>query len=41
MTLLKKNFWKKHAFWSRGYFCCSIGEVSQDVIKQYIENQGK
>ena len=28
----------RHLFW-RGYFCCSSGNVTDDVIQQYIENQ--
>ncbi|MDR2054753.1 MAG: transposase, partial [Desulfovibrio sp.] len=26
--------------WARGYFCCSSGNVTDDVIKTYIEQQG-
>ncbi len=26
-------------FWSRGYFCESIGHISQKTIKKYINNQ--
>lgn len=37
---LKKQFWKENAFWTDGYFCSSIGEVSSGVLKRYIENQG-
>lgn len=25
--------------WTRSYFACSIGHISEDTIKQYIENQ--
>ena len=36
-----KFFWDgKHHLWTRGYFCSTIGEVSEDRIKQYIERQG-
>ena len=35
---LKKQFWGRH-FWARGYFCCSSGNVTDEVIKQYIEQQ--
>lgn len=35
---LKKQFWGRH-FWSRGYFCCSSGNVTDEIIKQYIEQQ--
>lgn len=35
---LRKKFWGRHV-WSRGYFCCSSGNVTDEVIKQYIANQ--
>jgi putative transposase len=38
--ILKKHFWKEHTFWSDGYFACSIGQVSKDVIEKYIQTQG-
>ena len=38
--LMGKNFWKRKIFWSDGYFACSIGEVSAERLKHYIENQG-
>lgn len=37
---LKKHFWKENTFWSDGYFVCSTGEASTDVIRRYIETQG-
>lgn len=37
---LSKHFWKEHTFWSDGYFACSVGEVSTEVIHDYIMNQG-
>lgn len=37
---LSRFYWKKHLFWSDGYFACSIGEVSEATIKKYIESQG-
>ena len=39
-ALLKKHFWKEHTFWSDGYFACSIGQVSKDIIEKYIQTQG-
>ena len=39
-NILSKQFWKKHTFWSDGYFVCSIGEANPDTIRKYIENQG-
>lgn len=38
---LQKEFWKKHIFWTRSYFIASIGSVSKEAIRKYIENQGK
>ena len=35
---LSKEFWGRH-LWARGYFCCSSGNVTDEVIKKYIENQ--
>ena len=34
---LKKHFWKE---WTDGYFACIVGNVSEEILKQYIENQG-
>lgn len=38
---LSKCFWHEKTFWSDGYFIASIGEVSSETLKHYIENQGK
>jgi putative transposase len=35
---LRRQYWGRY-FWSRGYFCCSSGNVTDEVIKQYIEQQ--
>ncbi len=37
---LKKHFWKERTFWTDEYFACSVGNVSEETIKKYIENQG-
>ena len=37
---LRKQFWKEHTFWTDGYFACSVGNVSEEMLKKYIENQG-
>lgn len=37
---MRKYFWHDITFWTDGYFCSSIGEVSQETLKHYIENQG-
>src|SRR5574344_158622 len=31
---------RKRVLWTGGYFCSTIGEVSEKAIKHYIENQG-
>lgn len=38
--ILKTIYWKNKLLWSDGYFACSIGQVSQDIIEKYIQNQG-
>jgi putative transposase len=37
---LLSHFWKEKTFWSDGYFCCSIGNVSKEIIGKYIQSQG-
>ncbi len=37
---LKRHFWKERTFWSDGYFCCTIGHVSQETIRHSIGSQG-
>ena len=37
---LSKEFWNEQTFWSDGYFVCSIGNVSKEVIEKYIQEQG-
>lgn len=37
---LRKHFWKEHTFWTDGYFACSVGNVSEEMPRKYIENQG-
>ena len=39
-TQLKKQFWNENTFWTDGYFCSTIGEVSSETLKRYIQNQG-
>ena len=39
-NFLKQYFWKEHTFWTDGYFICSIGNVSEETLKNYIKNQG-
>ena len=37
---LRKAFWGQH-LWARGYFAATTGNVIDDVIKKYIEEQHK
>ena len=37
---LKKQFWGQH-LWARGYFAASSGNVTDEIIRQYIESQGE
>ena len=39
-SYLTKVYWKKKQIWTGGYFCSTIGEVSEANIISYIENQG-
>jgi putative transposase len=34
---LKKRYWGRHC-WARGYFCATVGEVSEEMIKEYLEH---
>lgn len=37
---LSKYLWNNNTFWTDGYFVCSVGNVSQETLKNYIQNQG-
>ena len=37
---LSKRFWRERTFWTDGYFVCSVGNVSERMLREYIENQG-
>ncbi len=34
---VKKRYWGKH-FWARGYFCVTSGELTKDMIQEYLEH---
>ena len=39
---LKNFYWKKkRLLWTRGYFVSTIGHISEKIVFEYIENQGK
>jgi putative transposase len=37
---LRKQLWGRHV-WARGYFCCSSGNVTDEVIAAYIEHHSR
>ena len=37
---LQQQFWGRH-LWARGYFVASSGNVTDEVILEYIKNQDK
>jgi len=37
---LSRQFWGRH-LWARGYFAASAGNVTDDMVKEYIASQGK
>jgi len=34
---IKRRFWGRH-FWARGYFCVTAGELTREMIKEYLEH---
>jgi len=34
---LKKRYWGRH-FWARGYFCATVGQMTEEMIEQYLEH---
>ena len=37
---LRKRYWGQH-LWARGYFCASTGSVTEELIREYVEQHGK
>jgi len=35
---IQKRYWGQH-MWARGYFCCTVGDVTEETVRAYIENQ--
>jgi putative transposase len=35
---LKRRYWGQH-LWARGCFCATVGNVDEETIKRYIEDQ--
>ena len=34
---LKKRYWGRH-FWARGYFCATVGDMTEEMIREYLEH---
>lgn len=34
---LRKKCWGQH-FWSRGYFCATVGAITEEMTKSYLEH---
>jgi putative transposase len=34
---LKKRYWGQH-FWARGYVCATVGQMTEAMIKHYLEH---
>jgi len=34
---LKKRYWGRH-FWARGYFCVTAGELTKEMIDEYLSH---
>lgn len=38
---LKNFYWSgKHILWTKGYFCSTVGDISEKITYNYIKNQG-
>ena len=34
---IRKRYWGQH-FWARGYFCATVGQMTEEMIKTYLEH---
>ena len=34
---IKKRYWGRH-FWAGGYFCVTVGQMTEGMIKEYLEH---
>ena len=34
---IRKRYWGQH-FWARGYFCATVGQMTEEMIEQYLEH---
>ncbi len=35
--VVKKRYWGRH-IWARGYFCATVGQMTEEMIKEYLEH---
>ena len=41
LTYLKQFYYTNKLFWSDSYYIGSISDTTEDIVKRYINNQGK
>lgn len=34
---VKRRYWGRH-FWARGYFCATVGEMTEEMIQEYLDH---
>ncbi|CDH45239.1 transposase (fragment) [Candidatus Contendobacter odensis Run_B_J11] len=34
---MKKRYWGRH-FWARGYFCVTVGDMTEERIQEYLDH---
>lgn len=37
---LRRFYWKKRPLWTSGYYCSTVGEITEESAIRYIVNQG-
>ena len=37
---LRKRYWGRH-FWARGYFCTTSGNITNEMILEYLDNHSE
>lgn len=37
---LRRRYWGRH-FWARGYFCATVGQLTEEQIRAYIERHDR
>lgn len=39
-SYLRGFYWKRRVLWTNGYYCSTVGEMSENTVINYIRNQG-